>query len=186
MSEQFETAPLSRDPFVANVLWVGVCLLCHAPLSSDEDFRGNAGSGEAYWEDGLGDDLIVLWDEQGVVALVHDHHERLAPLIPPPPPALRGLTERALSSAVRATGWLWICGDSSSPRLPTRSRPARNNSLLSLIDAFSGPSLIGATARYGTSPRRRLIPARNPMGCSLRIRSKPLLSPPQCPPSALS
>lgn len=134
---------LRRDPFVANVLWVGVCLLCQGTLGRGLDFRGSLRSGEAYCEDGQGDEILVLWDEQGVLALVVDDDELPAPLIPPPPSALQGLTERALSRSVRATSWLWICGDSPSPRPP----PRPEHSLLGLIDYFCGPSLISSDDR---------------------------------------
>ncbi|MBK6516445.1 MAG: hypothetical protein IPG04_20650 [Polyangiaceae bacterium] len=141
---------LRRDSFVANVLWVGVSLLCQGPLGSGLDFRANARRGKAYCENGQGDELLVLWDEHGVVALVHDDDELPAPLTPPPPSVLQGLMERALSGSVKATGWLWICGDSSSPRLP----PKRQDELLGLIDAFCGPPLI-----INDSPKKELFEA---------------------------
>ncbi len=142
---------LSRDAFVANVLWVGVCCLCQGGLGDCLEFRGNQRRGEARCNNGQGDHVDVFWDEHGVLALVRDddrlpvsyyanvpNYRPSVPLPPPPPAALQGLTERAGSDLARATAWLWICGDSSSPRIP----PAQNNSLLSFIDAFSGPSLI--------------------------------------------
>lgn len=143
---------LTRDAFVANVLWVGVCFFCQGQLGSSElDFRGNRLRGEAHCDNGQGDHVDVFWDEHGVLALVRDDdalpvscyakqrgYVPFEPLPPPPPADLRGLIDRARSGLESATGWLWICGDTSSPHVP----PAQNNSLLGMMDAFSGPSLI--------------------------------------------
>lgn len=130
---------LHRDSFVANVLWVGICLLCQGAICSELDFRGGTQRGEVDCENGLGDLLRVRWDDQGVVALVHHHHEPTARLTPSAPDLIAGLAESALTGFVRPTGWLWICGDSSSPRIPST-----RNSLLSLIDAFCGPALVSS------------------------------------------
>jgi hypothetical protein len=136
--------PLSRDAFVANVLWIGVNFACQGALGRELDFRGNHRRGEVSCNDGQGDNLHVLWDEGGVVALVHEHElPRHVPFDPPPPPPLQGLAElggRKLSGLIKATGCLWICGDRSSPRL----EPSLPSSLLGILDAFCGPLLISS------------------------------------------
>lgn len=103
-------APLSRDSFVANVLWAGVNLACQGALGREMDFRGNHRRGEVSCDDGQGDNLHVVWDEAGVVALVHEHElPRHVPWEPPPPPPLQGLAElagRELSGLISATGCL--------------------------------------------------------------------------------
>ena len=141
MTTSPELPALSREAFVANVLWVGVTLACQGPIGGDLDFCGNRRRGEAHCNNGQGDWLQVLWDQHGVLVLVRDNYERAVPLDPPPPPDLRELVERAMSTA--ATGWLWICGDRSSPRLP----PSQD-SLLSFVDAFSGPPLMSSDEDY--------------------------------------
>ena len=127
--------PLRRDSFVANALWAGISFACEGRLSRDLDFRGNHESGQVSCNDGQGDSFKVLWDEHGVLLVVYELGELPVPMTPLPPPALRGLTEAVAGAATRG---FWICGDSSSPRLPLSS----GMSLFKLIDAFCGPPLI--------------------------------------------
>ena len=128
---------LSRETFVANVLWVGVSLACQGQLDSDMmDFRGNSRCGTVSCNDGQGDSFEVAWDEEGVVLLVHEKGERVAS-VADLPPAVRELAQQALSGSPRVTAWLWISGAAASPRL--RSWPS--DGVLGLVDAFSGPPL---------------------------------------------
>jgi hypothetical protein len=129
--------PLRRDSFVANALWAGISFACEGRLSGDLDFRGNHESGQVSCNDGQGDSFKVLWDEHGVQLVVYELGELPVQMTPSPPPALRGLTE-AVAGGRAATRGLWICGDSSSPRLPLSS----GMSLFKLVDAFCGPPLI--------------------------------------------
>jgi hypothetical protein len=127
---------VSRDTFVANVLWIGVGLACQGQLDEDTDFRGNRRRGTVSCNDGQGDSLEVAWDERGVVLLVHEKGER-ALGVPELPASLQELAQQAVSGSPRVTAYLWISGSAASPRL--RSWPS--DGVLGLVDAFFGPPL---------------------------------------------
>lgn len=129
---------LSRDRFVTNVLWVGVCFACQGQLGDHLAFSGNHRRGEASGSNG-GDSFDLVWGEEGVVVHVYELGE-LPVAASPLPSALGRLAQQLPASGVRRrpTRTLWISGDAASPRLP----PWPPNEILGLLDAFSGPSLV--------------------------------------------
>ena len=135
---------LSRDSFVANALWVGVELACQARLcDSDLNFRGNFHRGTISCNDGQGDSFKVTWDDVGVVVRIYELGER-AVEAPPAPNALGAIMQQALMNSLSVTRWLWICGDTASPRLP----PSDERSVFVLVEAFCGPSLVTNDEQY--------------------------------------
>lgn len=147
---------LSRESFIENALWIGLSLASRgAGVGDNLDFQGNLNDGAVDCNDGQGSDFLATWSPSGVVVLAHDFYRPTYQCVVPPVPAeLRPLVERASPQRrERATGALWISGDSSVSTLP----PAERSEVLSIIDAICGPSLV-STAE-ADAPEKVLLDA---------------------------